>query len=156
MTGMERNADVVVMASYAPLFARVGYAQWSPNLIWFDGKSCVASANYYVQMLFSWYTGRFSLKTEVEGGDCVYASATEREGLVFVKAVNAGNETAEVQVEGDFDFGVLNRIIRMEGALTDYNTLEEPQKVMPQNIAPTAERTLELPPRSFNVLVFRK
>lgn len=156
MTGMERNADVVVMASYAPLFARVGYAQWSPNLIWFDGNSCVASANYYVQMLFSWYTGRFSLKTEVEGGDCVYASATEREGLVFVKAVNAGNETAEVQVEGDFDFGVLNRIIRMEGALTDYNTLEEPQKVMPQNIAPTAERTLELPPRSFNVLVFRK
>lgn len=156
MTGMERNADVVVMASYAPLFARIGYTQWSPDMIWFDGKSAYASANYYVQQLYSLYTGHFSLKTAVEGAEKVYASATERDGLVFVKAVNAGNESVEAQIEGDFDFGALTRIIRMEGAPSDYNTMDEPKKIAPQEIAPTAERSLELPPRSFNVLVFRK
>ena len=43
MTGMERNADIVVMKSYAPLFARIGYAQWSPDLIWFDAEKAFGS-----------------------------------------------------------------------------------------------------------------
>lgn len=157
MTGMERNADVVVMSAYAPLFARLGYAQWSPDLIWFDGKSSYVTASYQVQKLYSLYTGNFSLKIALEGADSdVYASATEREGMTFVKVVNAGETEVEVQIEGDYDFGSLTRIISMSGEKTDYNTLEEPEKIAPREVAPASERSAFLPPRSFQILVFMK
>lgn len=157
ITGMERNADVVVMSSYAPLFARLGYSQWSPDLIWFDGKSAYATANYYVQKLYSLYTGDFSLKTKTEAGSKnVYASATEREGMTFVKIVNAGETEEEVEIEGDYDFGSLTRIISMSGEKSDYNTLEEPEKIVPREVAPVSPRSAVLPPRSFQILVFMK
>jgi alpha-N-arabinofuranosidase len=57
MSGLERNADVVTMASYAPLFAHVEGWQWTPDLIWFDNLSSYASPSYYVQQLFSLYKG---------------------------------------------------------------------------------------------------
>ncbi len=52
MTGLERNADIVRMASYAPLLANVDHVQWEPDLIWFDNDSSWGSANYEVQKLF--------------------------------------------------------------------------------------------------------
>ena len=52
LTGVERNADVVVLASYAPLFARVGYAQWSPDMIWFDETKAYGTPSYFVQKLY--------------------------------------------------------------------------------------------------------
>jgi hypothetical protein len=52
MTGLERNADLVRLASYAPLLAREGDVQWTPDLIWFDGERSWGSANYEVQRLF--------------------------------------------------------------------------------------------------------
>ncbi len=155
MTGMERNADVVVMKSYAPLFGRLGYTQWSPDLIWFDGKSAYGSANYYVQLLYSLYTGDVSYKVATDA-EKTYASATERDGFTYVKVVNASEGTLEAEVDADYDFGALNRIIRMEGELGDYNTIEEPKKIIPKDVAPTASRTVTLPPHSFSVLVFRK
>lgn len=156
MTGMEQNADIVVMASYAPLFARLGYAQWCPDLIWFDGKSSYATANYYVQKLYSCYEGDFALPTKSEEEKKIYASAVERDGSVFVKIVNASDEEQEAEIEGDFDFGSLTRILSISGELTDYNTIEEPEKLSPVEIAPAAPRSAVLPPRSFNVLVFMK
>ena len=155
MTGMERNADVVVMRSYAPLFARVGYTQWSPDLIWFDGGRACGSASYYVQKLYSLCTGDVTLRTVCDEKD-VYVSATERDGLTFVKVVNAGAQGHTVRLEGDFDFGELTRIVRMCGALSDYNTLDEPEKSVPCEVAPAAAREAELPPYSFQVLIFRK
>jgi alpha-L-arabinofuranosidase len=53
MTGLERNADVVRMASYAPLFAHVDGWQWTPDLIWTDNLRVCGTPNYYVQQLFS-------------------------------------------------------------------------------------------------------
>jgi alpha-L-arabinofuranosidase len=53
MTGMERNSDVVVMASYAPLFANVNYKKWNPDLINFDGTRVYGTPSYYVQKMFS-------------------------------------------------------------------------------------------------------
>ena len=53
MTGLERNADVVRMASYAPLFAHVDGWQWTPDLIWVDNLRVLRTPNYYVQQLFS-------------------------------------------------------------------------------------------------------
>ncbi len=52
MTGLERNADVVKLASYAPLFANEDYVQWRPDLIWFNNRASWNSANYEVQRLF--------------------------------------------------------------------------------------------------------
>jgi alpha-L-arabinofuranosidase len=53
MTGLERNGDLVELASYAPLLAREGFAQWAPDMIWFDGREAYGSPSYYVQKLFS-------------------------------------------------------------------------------------------------------
>ena len=156
MTGMERNADVVVMASYAPLFARLGYTQWSPDLIWFNGKGSYATANYYVQKLFSLYAGDYALSTTADEENGVYASAVEREGMVFVKVVNASDRETEAEITGDFDFGSLTRISCMKGDLKDHNTMENPDKIVPVDVAPTSARALTLAPNSFNVLVFIK
>ncbi|MES9523391.1 alpha-L-arabinofuranosidase C-terminal domain-containing protein [Streptomyces capoamus] len=52
MTGLERNADVVELASYAPLFANEDYVQWRPDLVWFDNHASWGSANYEIQKLF--------------------------------------------------------------------------------------------------------
>lgn len=80
MTGLERNADVVYQATYAPLFAHVDGWQWRPDLIWFDNLSSVRSANWYVQMLYGTNKGTNVLKLTdngkaVEGEDGLYASA---------------------------------------------------------------------------------
>jgi alpha-L-arabinofuranosidase len=53
MTGMERNSDVVVMASYAPLFANVNYKRWNPDLINFDSSRVYGTPSYYVQKMFA-------------------------------------------------------------------------------------------------------
>ena len=155
MTGMERNADVVVMHSYAPLLARLDYAQWSPNLIWFDGESVYGTPNYYVQKLYSLYTGEVSYPVETDTPN-TYVCATSSGDLTYVKVVNAGEETLTAEIAGDVDFGDLLRIVRMEGALSDVNGMKEKNKVAPFEVAPTAPRTVEIPPHSFQVLVFRK
>lgn len=53
LTGLERNSDVVELASYAPLLANVDYVNWTPDLIWFDNDQVYGSPSYYVQRLFS-------------------------------------------------------------------------------------------------------
>ena len=80
MTGLERNADVVYQATYAPLFAHVDGWQWRPDLIWFDNLTSVRSANYYVQQLYGMNKGTHVLKLThngqaVEGEDGLYATA---------------------------------------------------------------------------------
>lgn len=62
----------------------------------------------------------------------------------------------EAEFEGDFDFGALTRIIRMAGDPAVYNTIDEPEKLVPEDVAPTAPRSLTLPPHSFHVLIFHK
>ena len=52
MTGLERNADVVKLASYAPLFANEDYVQWRPDMVWFNNHASWGSADYEVQKLF--------------------------------------------------------------------------------------------------------
>lgn len=67
MTGLERNADVVKMASYAPMFAKYGNTQWTAaNMIWFNNDDYVLTPNYYVQSLFSNNRGDYSLPTDVK------------------------------------------------------------------------------------------
>jgi alpha-L-arabinofuranosidase len=65
LTGIERNSDVVVMSSYAPLFGHEDAWQWRPNLIWFDNLASYATPNYYVQQLFSRNRGDVVLPVEL-------------------------------------------------------------------------------------------
>jgi alpha-N-arabinofuranosidase len=96
MTGLERNADVVRMASYAPLFAHVDGWQWTPDLIWYDNLRSYGTPNYYVQKLFSINKGTNILPVTMNGSsrnaqDNLYASASidRRTGQVILKLVNA-------------------------------------------------------------------
>ncbi|MCA1996870.1 MAG: alpha-L-arabinofuranosidase, partial [Armatimonadetes bacterium] len=66
MTGMERNSDVVAMASYAPLFANVNHKGWNPDLICFDGLRAYGTPSYYVQKLFAHNRGDRSLPVRVQ------------------------------------------------------------------------------------------
>jgi alpha-L-arabinofuranosidase len=68
MTGIERNSDVVVMASYAPLFANVHHRGWSPDLINFDGSRWYGTPSYYVQKMFSNNRGDITLPITVDSG----------------------------------------------------------------------------------------
>lgn len=82
MTGLERNADVVYLSSYAPLFAHTEGWQWSPDLIWFDNLKAYGTPNYYVQKLFSTNRGSKVLpmlynNEALIGQNGLYASAVK-------------------------------------------------------------------------------
>jgi alpha-L-arabinofuranosidase len=109
MTGLERNADVVVMASYAPLFAHVDGWQWTPDLIWADNLSSYGTPNYYVQKLFSLNKGTdvvpvLAGNKAISGEDSLYASAVldKNTNELIVKLVNVSGQpqTKEINVEG--------------------------------------------------------
>lgn len=104
MTGLERNADVVRMATYAPLFAHIDGWQWRPDMIWFDNMNSVRTSSYLVQQLFSLNRGTHVLPTTCPDGD-IYASAVLDKndfGAVIVKVVNAGESdaTATINLKG--------------------------------------------------------
>lgn len=105
MTGLERNADVVYQATYAPLFAHVEGWQWRPDLIWFDNLTSVRSANYYVQQLYGLNKGTNVLKlTEngkaVAGEDGLYATACYDKNTksYIVKIANTSSEEKDITV----------------------------------------------------------
>lgn len=106
LTGMERNGDVVKLASYAPLFNRIGHSQWTPDLIWFDEGKVVYTPSYYVQKLFSEYAGTAALELSGQEKELrehkLYVSLVEREGKTVLKVVNANTEavTLELKREG--------------------------------------------------------
>jgi len=97
LTGAARNADKVVMTCYAPLLARLGYAQWNPDLIWFDEKSAYRTPNYFVQQMFAQNAGDFNLLVESDGVPCQAAYDKEKEELIL-KLVNAQKHRIELQL----------------------------------------------------------
>ena len=112
LTGLERNADVVRMASYAPLFAHADAWQWTPDLIWVDNLNVVPTANYYVQQLFNRNRGDVVLPTSVQGEGSeagpgkngtpdFFASATRdnSSGEIILKAVNAADSEAVAEID---------------------------------------------------------
>ncbi len=155
LISLERNADMVPFKSFAPLLARINFARRTPALIWFDGSTSFCSPSYDVQKLFSLYTGDLIVQAEAEE-NFVRASASEQDVFTIVKLANLSGESVEAEVEGDFEFGSLTRVIRMEGDLAAFNSLEEPAKLRARDVAPAAPRSAILPPHSFSVLIFRR
>ena len=98
MTGLERNADVVRMASYAPMFAKFGNTQWSAaDMIWFNNSDYVLTPNYYVQSLFSNNQGDYSLPTEVKLNGIEKDDALK--GGVAVGSWGTHNEFKDIEVK---------------------------------------------------------
>jgi alpha-L-arabinofuranosidase len=94
MTGLERNADVVRMASYAPLFAHVEGWQWTPNLIWTDNLRVYGTPNYYVQQLFCRNRGDVTVPVELSGVEM----STEPSGCIGLGTYQTSAEFKDLQV----------------------------------------------------------
>ena len=98
MTGLERNSDVVLMASYAPLFANVNYKKWNPDLIDFDGSRVYGLPSYYVQKMFSENRGDVILPLEVQSPEVV---ASPKSGAVGVGTWRTQAEFKDIKVTRD-------------------------------------------------------
>ena len=135
LTGIERNSDVVVMCCYAPLLARLGMDQWTPDLIWFTGTQVVRTPNYYVQQMFSATLGDEVIQSALtdEAGAAVkeaaaglYHVATRTvDGRVYVKLVNVSGQEKAVSVQvrgGDLPASVEAEVILLSGQKQDVNS----------------------------------
>jgi alpha-N-arabinofuranosidase len=163
MTGLERNAEVVAMASYAPLFAHVDAWQWTPNLIWFDNLTSYGTVNYYVQQLFSQNKGTAILPVQLPGGakngtDNLFASAVADGADVVVKLVNYSTSPRQVSINlaGAKGLGKTGKALTLASAdLSTQNTLQAPKNLTPKESSfPVTGSTLSytLAPNSFTVL----
>jgi alpha-L-arabinofuranosidase len=137
MTGLERNADAVVMASYAPLFANVNGINWGTNLIGYDALNSYGSPSYYVQKLFSQDHGNVVLPTQVSGGSAgIYfvTSKVNGSGVTYIKVVNTNStpETTKINLNGAKFVAPLGAATVLTSKVpSDTNTLNTPTKIVP-------------------------
>ena len=141
MTGLERNADIVNMCSYAPLFAHVDAWQWTPDLIWFDNLSSFGTANYYVQKLFSNNKGTTVLpilmgQKPLTGQNGQYASAAfdKNSNEIILKLVNSTDKpyAANIILEGSKKTDPKARLITLKSDnVGNVNSLEQPVLISP-------------------------
>lgn len=170
MTGLERNADVVEMATYAPLFAHVEGWQWRPDLIWFDNSRSMKSGSYYVQQLYGLNKGDRVLPLTMdgkpvagqEGQNGLFASAVSEGRDIIVKVANVGETEQPLTI----DFKGLKakqplRTLTMTVLHADddaENTLDNPDVVVPvtatSEINVTKEWSATIPARTFIVYRF--
>ena len=143
MTGIERNADIVHMATYAPLFAHVEGWQWRPDAIWFDNLRSFKSVSYYVQQLFATNKGTHVLPLTMNGKpvagqagqDGLFASSVfdKQTGEVIVKVVNTSDtpQPLSIQLNGMKGTHVAEIITLSHDGMDDENTLDNPEKIIP-------------------------
>ena len=147
MTGLERNSDVVTLASYAPLLAHVEGWQWTPDLIWFDNLRAYGTPNYFVQQLFCANRGDAVLPTTVasaplapNGQPRLFASASyERKSKeVILKVVNATPTALETDIRLPGG-GTVQRqarvVVLASTSLKAENSLDQPRQIAPQTTA---------------------
>lgn len=151
MTDIERNADVVDMATYAPLFAHVDGWQWRPDMIWYDNTRMFKTVSYYVQQMYACNKGTNVLPLTMngkavagqEGQDGLFASAVvdKQKCEVIVKVANTSDKTQEVTLN-------LNGLKGSRSAslttlqcdnMDAENTLDNPNKIRPVETTATCE-----------------
>lgn len=145
MTGLERNADVVTMTSYAPLLAHADGWQWTPDLIWFNNLKSYATPNYYVQKLFSNNKGTDLIKISekgkvLTGQNNLYASAVKdsKSGETIVKIVNSDAQQTSIEITpiNIKPSSRMTKIILTAWALKDENNFQS------ENIKPVEETSV--------------
>ncbi|MGJ1324925.1 alpha-L-arabinofuranosidase C-terminal domain-containing protein [Sphingobacterium faecium] len=142
LTGLERNADVVQMASYAPLFGHVDGWQWSPDLIWVDNLQVYGTPSYQVQKLYSTHTGTDIIPIKwngetIAGKDSLFASAVydSKAQELIIKFVNYNSKP----IQANFDINSQKKLkqvaVKTTLANADLNvstSFEEPLKIQPK------------------------
>ncbi|PXX52003.1 alpha-L-arabinofuranosidase [Hungatella effluvii] len=98
MIGLERNAEGVGLACYAPMLCNAGYVDWKPNLIWFDNHRAFGTPNYYVQKLFMNNQGDFGLKVDIET-DMKSEALPDKMGKKIYFAPNLRNADSRVEIK---------------------------------------------------------
>ncbi|MBQ9524277.1 MAG: carbohydrate binding domain-containing protein [Bacteroidaceae bacterium] len=180
MTGIERNADVVEMATYAPLFAHVEGWQWRPDLIWFDNLRMFNSVSYYVQQMFAMNKGTNVLKLTTGEKQVPVAGQENMNGLfassvfdsttneIIIKVVNTSETLQDIVINmlGMNGEHVAETVtLRHIGSMDDENTLEQPTKIQPISGSlkcvtegKKQETVLkdQLPPKSFRLYKVKK
>ena len=173
MTGLERNADVVHMATYAPLFAHVEGWQWRPDMIWFDNLNSVRTVSYYVQQLFATHKGTNVLSltmnkkpvTGAEGQNGLFASAVcdKNKNEIIVKVANISDKKQPLSLifNGLKKKEVLSgaRCIKLSSADMDKdNTIENPLAIIPQETSLDVDGhtlNVDLEPATFAVYILK-
>jgi alpha-N-arabinofuranosidase len=163
MTGMERNSDIVVMASYAPLLVNVnpGGMQWESDLIGYDALSSYGSPSYYAQVMFGTYHGDEIPETSTSGNDWRFFYSVTRKsetGEIFVKLVNATSDVKPVSVviDGAPDVKKIANVVTLHArTLAATNSISKPAEIQP--VESRFERagsqfSYDLPPYSIQVI----
>lgn len=145
MTTIERNADIVHMATYAPLFAHVEGWQWRPDLIWYDNLKSMRTVSWHVQQLYGQYKGQNALTltmnganvTGAEGQNGLFASAVLDGDKVYVKVVNTSDKPQDIAL----NFTGLKKKESVKGVecikLTSDKLYEDNSLELPENIVPS-------------------
>ena len=161
ITGMERNGDVVQMASYAPMLAKKGFTQWTTDMIFFDNVNILLTPNYHVQKMFMNNQGDYyfdKVVTKDEGNKLLAASCVQdsKTGNVIVKLVNTGTEAMPMKVDLSRFKGLqYNAEIEiLQGHSDDENTYDNLRKVEPtqSNYTVKSKFDYEAPAMSLTVI----
>jgi alpha-N-arabinofuranosidase len=165
MTGLERNADVVSMASYAPLFAHVEGWQWTPDEIWFDNLRSYGTPNYYVQQLYSLNKGTdvvplYLNNQAVSGQGGIYASAVtdSKTHELIIKFINSGKtaQSAGFVIKGKKLKTTGTLITLHSDNLAAVNSLDTPTAVSPQqHTIQLTGNTIKLTAKPYSMNVIR-
>jgi len=158
LISVERNADVVSMTSYAPLLAKEGFTQWTPDLIYFSNTEVKPTTGYYVQKLFGQNSGdtyipvQVNLSTQNEDVKKRVAISVVRDSKtndIILKMVNL----LPSAVESGIDLSALN-ITGHEAKLIVLKGQPAENKVLPEEtkIAVSGEMNYTLPAYSFSVI----
>lgn len=170
MTDLERNADVVDMATYAPLFAHVDGWQWRPDMIWYDNTRMFKSVSYYVQQMYACNKGTNVLPLTMngksvagqEGQDGLFASAVvdKKKGEIIVKVANTSDKAQDVtlNLNGLKGSRSATATTLQSDNMDAENTLDNPNLIRPVETTATCEskknKTVlndKLPAKSFRM-----
>jgi len=161
MTGLERNGDVVRMASYAPLLAHIDAWQWTPDAIWFDNLRSYGTPNYYVQSVFANNVGTRIVPVAPQAQDGLYTTASldERAHELIVKAVNVTGSAKPVEIDlSGANASGTAKVTTLEGAdLKAENSFDQPKNVSPKYSTldvKSGKITVQLDPYSVTVYRF--
>ncbi len=164
MTGLERNADVVYMASYAPLFANIDAWQWTPDLIWINNLQSYGTTDYQVQKLYSLYKGTNEVSIlqngeVLAGKDSLYAAAAIDKNTkeLIIKLVNASAQPQKKQIDvNGKKLSSSGKLITLQSDdLKAINSFENPVNVAPKEEDMSIkgkQMSLTLKPYSFTIV----
>ena len=144
MTDLERNADVVYMTAYAPLFAHIEGWQWRPDLIWYDNLRMFKSCSYYVQQMYATNKGTNVLSMTMdkqfiagqEGQDGLFASAVydKNSDEVIMKVINTSKQPQPITIKliGMKGERMAQTTTLSHNGMDDENTLDNPERITPK------------------------